>query len=197
MHECVSAFHGSPKPSWSTLHQEALFVVGRLAATPTSTATVGAEVQTAAFSLHTSRKHRLTAFCASRVAEHPIHGHPYVCSFNVSFYTHAGYSADVATKLQADSEALAAAGERHQKIARASTDDAFYMVNEPGDVCHRNSEQNTVHSLTIRVARQDKYDVADGSAGVCTDVQYAAHAHCAFSYPVPQCCQCAWQYSVW
>lgn len=87
--------------------------------------------------------------CYNRCGEHPIHGHAYVCTLNMSFYTHAGYNADVAAKLQADAAALAAAGEAHQKVARSSRDSAFYMIDEPGD---------------------DKYDVADGSAGVCTDV---------------------------
>ena len=87
--------------------------------------------------------------CYSRCGEHPIHGHAYVCSLNLSFYTHAGYGADVAVQLQADAAALAAAGEAHQSVARSSVDSAFYMIGEPGD---------------------DKYDVADGSAGVCTDV---------------------------
>ena len=72
-----------------------------------------------------------------------------MCSLNLSFYTHAGYGADVAVQLQADAAALAAAGEAHQSVARSSVDSAFYMIGEPGD---------------------DKYDVADGSAGVCTDV---------------------------
>ena len=87
----------------------------------------------------------LTVFV--HVSEHPVHGHSFVCSFNASFYTHAGYGADVAAKLQADAAALAAAGRPHQQIARSPVDPSFYTASEPGD---------------------DKYDV-DG-AGVCTDV---------------------------
>jgi len=85
--------------------------------------------------------------CYGRCGENPMTGQSFVCSFNVSFYTHAGYGADVAAKLQADAAALAAAGRPHQQIARSPVDPSFYTASEPGD---------------------DKYDV-DG-AGVCTDV---------------------------
>jgi len=99
----------------------------------------------------------------------------------MTFYTHAGYNADVATKLQADAAALAAAGEAHQKIARSSGDVAFYMVEEPGDVRRLQKLEPNSHTPTFHMfqringwsARQDKYDVTDASAGVCTDVHVA------------------------
>ena len=87
--------------------------------------------------------------CHSRCGSHPLTGHSYVCSFNVTFYDHAGYGADAAEQLEANAAALAAAGQPHQKIARSARDTAFYLVSEPGS---------------------DRFDVADGSAGVCTDV---------------------------
>lgn len=91
--------------------------------------------------------------CYSRCGEQPIHGSAYVCTLNLTLYTHAGYSSDVATQLEANAARLAASGEAHQKIVRHAEDNSLYMVSEPGD---------------------DKYDVGDGSRGVCTDVQYAA-----------------------
>jgi hypothetical protein len=95
--------------------------------------------------------HSLVVFALS-VAENPIHGSPYVCSLNLTLYTHAGHNGDVAAELEANAAQLAAAGEAHQKIVRHPRDNSFYMITEPGD---------------------EKYDVGDGSAGVCTDVHVA------------------------
>ena len=90
--------------------------------------------------------------CYSRCGETPTHGSPYVCSLNLTLYTHAGHNEGVATELEANAAQLAATGQSHQKIVRHPRDDSFYMVTEPGD---------------------DTYDVNDGSAGVCTDVHVA------------------------
>ena len=98
----------------------------------------------------TRPNHILTGF--SSVAENPLHGSPYVCSLNLTLYTHAGHNGDVAAELEANAAQLAAAGEAHQKIVRHPRDNSFYMITEPGD---------------------EKYDVGDGSAGVCTDVHVA------------------------
>ena len=86
--------------------------------------------------------------CYSRCGEHPTTGSAFVCSLNVSFYTHAGYNSDVADRLQANANELAESGQPHQLVTRSSEDPSFYMITEPGD---------------------DRFDVTDGSPGVCTD----------------------------
>ena len=54
--------------------------------------------------------------CMSRCGSHPISGHHYVCTHNVTMYTQAGYSAQAYGKLVEKIANLTAAGEAHPKV---------------------------------------------------------------------------------
>lgn len=91
--------------------------------------------------------------CERRCGEHPIHGSPFVCSHNVTLYSHAGVDEGTFHELKEAETAAIAANRPHRKVWRpVHGADSFYVVEEPGDA---------------------DFDPTDGSVGICTDTHVA------------------------